>query len=172
MYSREHPDFITITCLNWKHLLQDDHVKEIIIGSLDFLYREKRIVVYAFVIMPNHLHMVWQMIGNHKREDVQRDFLKYTAQRILRHIKTSNPDMLRELFVGAKDRKYQVWERNSLSIPLWSPKVLWQKINYIHQNPVRAQLCNLPFEYKYSSAGFYKFNINEWPFVTSVWDLK
>jgi putative transposase len=65
--------------------------------------------------------------GNHKQEDVQRDFLKYTSQQILKRLKNNKSNLLPELRVNAKDRIYQVWERNSLGIPLWTPEVFQQK---------------------------------------------
>ena len=73
---------------------------------------------------------------------------------------------LNQYLVDAKDRKYQLWERNALSVDLWSEKVLIQKLRYIHENPVRAGLCKYPEEYKYSSAMFYKTGIDNWGFLT------
>ena len=73
---------------------------------------------------------------------------------------------LNQYLVDAKDRKYQLWERNALSVDLWSEKVLIQKQRYIHENPVRAGLCKYPEEYKYSSAMFYKTGIDNWGFLT------
>jgi putative transposase len=153
--TNRYPDFITITCLNWIPLLEHDRFKDIVISSLDFLIRAYRINVYAFVIMPNHLHLIWQMVGNHKREDVQRDFLKFTGQQILKVLRNEKWSLQGELLVMAKDRKHQVWERNSLSIPLWSDNVMWQKLTYIHHNPVKAGLCKYPDDHEYSSASFY-----------------
>lgn len=80
MYAKEHAEFITVTCLEWKHILKEERFKNIIITSLSFLSKAKRISVYGFVIMSNHFHLIWQMLGDHKREEVQRDFLKYTGQ--------------------------------------------------------------------------------------------
>jgi hypothetical protein len=57
------------------------------------------------------------MLGENKRNDVQRDFLKYTGQQILKHLRNEKSLLLHALRVDAKDRKYQVWERNSLGIP-------------------------------------------------------
>ena len=54
--------------------------------------------------------------------------------------------------MNAKDRKYQIWQRNPLSIDLWTKEVYIQKMEYIHNNPVRAELCIYPEQYKYSSA--------------------
>ena len=87
MYAKEHAEFITVTCLKWKHILNEDRFKDIIISSLSFLCKAKRLRVYCFVIMSNHFHLIWQMIGDHKREEVQRDFLKYTGQQILKHLR-------------------------------------------------------------------------------------
>jgi REP element-mobilizing transposase RayT len=173
VYAKQHAEFLTVTCLEWKHVLQEDRFKDIITNSLTFLADTNRVSVYAFVIMPacpvgrlNHFHLIWQMIGDHKRDDVQRDFLKFTGQQILKILRNENSPMQRELLVNAKDRKHQVWERNSLGVALWRPEVFEQKLDYIHNNPVKAGLCRLPEEYKYSSARFYEKNEKNWLFLT------
>ncbi len=79
MYAKEHAEFITVTCLKWKQILKEDRFKDIIISSLSFLSKTNRLRVYCFVIMSNHFHLIWQMIGDHKREEVQRDFLNIQA---------------------------------------------------------------------------------------------
>jgi putative transposase len=104
--------------------------------------------------MSNHFHLIWQTLSDHKPEDVQRDFLKYTGQQILKAFRNEKHVMQDQLLVNAKDRKYQVWERNSLRIPVWIPAVIKQKLHYIHQNPVKAGLCQFPEDYHYSSASF------------------
>ncbi len=160
------PDFITTTCYEWKHVLKEDSYKDIITDSLSFLVKANRIKVYAFVMMSNHFHLIWQIQKGNKREDVQRDFLKFTAQQLLKIIRKENAILLEQLLVNLKDRKHQIWQRNSLSIELRSKKVFQQKLEYIHHNPVKAGLCILPEEYKYSSARFYELNINEWNFLS------
>lgn len=166
----EYPQFFTATNLEWKTLLSPDEHKDIIVRSLRFLVENNRVIIYAFVIMPNHLHTVWQVQAGIKREHVQRDFLKFTAQRIKDRLKLNSPNILSELLVNTKDRKYQLWERNPLSIDLWSEKVMMQKIRYIHENPVRRDLCKYPEEYKYSSATLYKTGIDNWGFLTHLLD--
>jgi putative transposase len=166
IYPKDHADFITITCLEWKHILADDLFKDIVLESLRFLVRENRIYVFAFVIMSNHMHLIWQMLGDHKREDVQRDFLRYTSQQILKHLRNMQSPLLEQLIVSARDRKHQVWERNALSIPVYSDSVLTQKLDYIHYNPVKAGLCNYPTDYKYSSATFYYKNVPNFDFLS------
>ena len=116
--------------------------------------------------MSNHIHLIWQMKGLFKLEDIQRDFLKYTAQTIQKDLRINHPLVLEKFKVNASDRKYQFWERNPLSVELMSSKVYQQKLNYLHQNPVRAGLCKVPHQYKYSSALFYKSGIDNWGFLS------
>ena len=162
----EYPQFFTATNLEWKKLLKPGKYKDIIVNSLLFLTRDKRIVIYAFVIMDNHLHLIWQMQPDNEPGDVQRDFLKYTAQQIKKDLQKNHPAVLLHFKVGAKDREYQFWERNALSVELRTDKVFRQKLEYIHWNPVKAGLCKLPEDYLYSSALFYETGIDKWGFLT------
>lgn len=91
------------------------------------------------------------------KEKIQQRFLN-TAQQMKFKMMDSNDDRLSEFLVDAADRTYQVWERNSLSTDLWSEKAFLQKLQYIHNNPVKYPWClaTYPEDYKYSSAKFYK----------------
>ncbi len=82
MFEQRHIAFFTATILEWKPLLKPDKYKDIILKSLEFMVQNQRVKVYGFVIMPNHLHLLWKMEELHRREDVQRDFLGLTAQKI------------------------------------------------------------------------------------------
>lgn len=166
----EYPQFFTATNLNWQKLLKPNKYKDIIVESLRYLVERKRVILYGFVIMDNHLHLVWQMQANQKPSDVQRDFLKFTAQKIKTDLGKNHPDVLDRFKVNAKDRHYQFWERNPLSVEIWSEKVLIQKLKYIHENPIRAGLCKWATEYKYSSALLYQEGIDEWGFLTHYKD--
>ncbi len=166
----EYPQFFTATILEWKQLLKRDKYKDIIIGGMRFLVKEQRVIIYGFVIMINHIHIIWQMQPKIKRSHLQRDFLKFTAQKIKRDLEHNHPQVLSHFLVNAKDREYQFWERNPLSVDIWSEKVLKQKLRYLHENPVRAGVCRFPEEYKYSSALFYKTGIDNWGFLTHYRD--
>jgi putative transposase len=163
-----HMQFFTATILEWKKLLRYDWCKDIITSSLAYLVKENRVTVYAFVIMPNHIHLIWRIDENRKREDVQRDFLKYTAQRIKSELMVHHPAVLKHFEVKAKDREYQIWERNPLSIDILNNDVLFQKLDYLHNNPIQDkwQLCASPEDYIYSSARFYECNQSTWTFLT------
>jgi REP element-mobilizing transposase RayT len=158
--------FFTATILQWQPLLDNEQNKDIIINSLRFLVAQNRIQLNAFVIMNNHLHLIWHILHPYKKEDVQRDFLGFTAKCIIKHLKDENPTMLNKHYVNAKDRKYQIWERNALSVDIYSEEVLMQKLNYIHTNPVNAGYTSCAEEYKYSTAALYNSMPNTWDFVT------
>ncbi|MBK9327722.1 MAG: transposase [Sphingobacteriales bacterium] len=144
--------------------------KEIIIESLRYLTKQKKVNVHAFVLMDNHFHIIWRIGKGLNRENVQRDFLKYTAQQILKNFRNEQAEILQKIEVNLKDRKYQVWQRNSLSIELRSEIVYKQKLDYIHNNPLKAGLCASEEEYKYSSAGYYIQNKMDWDFLTNAND--
>ena len=120
--------------------------------------------------MDNHIHLIWQMLTDNDSEAVQRDFLKYTAQRIQKDLQKNHLEVLAQFKVDAKDREYQFWERNALSIELRNHPFFIQKLDYIHWNPVKAGMCKLPEEYKYSSALFYETGIDNWGFLTHYRD--
>ena len=163
-----HPQFFTATILEWKHLLKHDKFKDIVINSLLFLKNEKSIVVNAFVIMPNHIHLIWQIQDGFKQDKIQMRFLKFTAQQMKFDLIKNDKIELERYRVDAKDREYQFWERNALSIDLWSPRVFTQKLDYIHNNPLQARwrLAKSPEEYKYSSARFYETGYDEFGLLT------
>lgn len=166
--AKQQLEYRTVTCLEWKPVLEDDRMKDIIIDSMSFLCKHNWARIYAFVIMQNHLHMIWKILGEYELQNVQRNFLKFTGQQILKILRNENSPMYDEVVVNAKDRKRQVWERNSLGIPLWSKWIISQKLDYIHNNPVRAGLCEYGYEYEYSSARFYQFGDRRWEFLTRL----
>ena len=105
--------------------------------------------------MSNHIHVIWQVQPDFQPKDIQLSFMKYTAQMIIKDLRNNHQEVLEIFKVKASDRKYQIWERNPLSVSLWSQPVFKQKVDYIHSNPVVAGLCQFPEEYKYSFASFY-----------------
>ncbi len=84
------PQFFTATILDWKQLLKQDKYKDIIIDSLKFLVLEKRITLYAFVIMSNHMHLIWQALPENTPDDIQHSLLTYTAQKIKQDLKVNH----------------------------------------------------------------------------------
>ena len=153
-YPENWPQFYTATISGWQHLLKDATYKQAVISSLQFLVKAGKVKVNAFVIMSNHVHIIWQALGGYRLNEIQTSFKKYTSKEFLRLLKEE--DKLNEYEVNAADRKHHFWKRNSLGVELFTPAVFYQKLDYIHNNPVNAGLCKFPEEYKYSSALFYE----------------
>ena len=107
-HQEEYVQFFTGTILKWKNLLKPDKYKQIILDSLRFLVEQKRVKVYGFVPiaigMVNQIHIIWHILPEHKRENVQRDFLKYTAQQIKSDLEKHHKQVLPAFLVNAKDR--------------------------------------------------------------------
>jgi len=160
--------FFTATILHWKHLLISNKYKKIIIDSLRFLVEKKKIAVYAFVIMPNHIHLIWEMLEKNGKELPYASFMKFTAHKFQEDLKMNNPNFLSHFIAKEADRKYQFWQRNSLPVHLYSIEVVEQKLDYIHYNPVNGHwaLANDYVDYFYSSAMFYEENKDEFGFLT------
>jgi len=164
--------FYTATILEWKHLLKNDRYKQIIIESLRFCMTENRTKIFAFVIMPNHIHLRWSMMPGMKQENVQRNFMKFTAQQMKFDLMKNDKEYLQKFKVTAVDRQYQIWERLPRSFECYSRKMVSQKLNYIHNNPYHEKwkLAVTPEDYKFSSAKFYMTRQDDWGFLTNYAD--
>lgn len=99
-------------------MLKPDKNKDIILESLCYLVAEKRIKVFAFVIMSNHIHLIWQSKNGNQPKENQLSFMKYTAQMILIDIRNNHQAVMEHFRIDLKDRKYQIWQRNPVSVEL------------------------------------------------------
>ncbi|MBC7913494.1 MAG: transposase [Pyrinomonadaceae bacterium] len=133
--------------------------------SLRFLVEEKRIWLYGYVIMPNHLHILWRKQDEWIDKSVQQHFLKFTAQKIKFNLIEHFPHQLEKYRSTQADRTYHFWERRPYKATMFNRNVCEQKLDYMHLNPVKAGLCTLPEDYLYSSARFYHLDLEN-PLLT------
>ncbi len=168
MLQNYHTEFLTDTILNWNHLLKDDSYKQILIDSFQWLVTEKKCTINAFVIMPNHFHLLWKIADGFERKDVQGAFFSYTAHLFKKYLKKNDPQFLEQYFVNGSDRDYQFWEREPMIKECWTKNFFHQKFNYIHFNPCQPHwnLAALPENYKYSSANFYETGSKDFGWLT------
>ena len=150
--------FFTSTILYWQNLLTYNETKQIFINSLQFLVKNNKIKLYGYVIMPNHIHLLIEVLNPQtKTENVQHSLLSYTAHQFKKFLKENNEKELLKFEVNDTDRTYQFWERNPLSVEIYSKEIAEQKLRYIHNNP-RQEKWNLASsygEYEFSSEEFY-----------------
>jgi len=160
-------EFYTATCLNWQPLLNDNASKSIIMDSLKFLVQDNRIWLYGFVIMPNHIHLLWCKQEAYIEKNVQRRFMTHNAQQLKFKLVDSNSSQINNYKSTQADRAYQFWERRPYKATMYNRAVAEQKLDYIHQNPVKAGLCKHAEDYEFSSARYYKLTEeNRWDFLT------
>jgi len=146
--------FLTLTVVNWVDAFSRKNHRDIIIDSLKYCQKNKGLIVFAYVIMTNHIHLVANTNEPFLLKDVIRDFKKFTAKRIIEEIQCE-PESRREwmlaLFLlnaanSKKHKEYKFWKEGNHAIELFSNKFVWQKINYIHNKPVASGFVELPQE--------------------------
>jgi REP element-mobilizing transposase RayT len=161
--------FWTATINKWQHLLWDDQFKEVIIQSLRTLSERGLADIFAFVIMPNHMHLIWRTNALNGKETVQGSLLKFTAH-IFKAMLSGNKAELSKYAVNAHNKEYEFWQRDSLAVHLYSRHVMLQKLNYIHLNPLASHwhLADNPWDYYYSSARYYELHEKNFDFLKDV----
>ena len=156
--------FITMTVVGWIDVFTRKNHRDEIINALKYCQKEKGLIIYAYVIMSNHIHMVVDSQGLFSLKDIIRDFKKFTSKSILRQIQ-SEPESRREWFIqlfkdaadeSKKHKNYKFWQPGNYAIEVYTEKFVWIKINYIHNNPVKAGLVKNPLDWVYSSASNYQ----------------
>jgi REP-associated tyrosine transposase len=155
--------YLTITAVSWIDLFTRSKNKEILINSLQYCRENKGLELYSYCIMTNHLHLICRAKVGFNLSDIIRDFKRHTAKYLLKTIKTepeSRREWLLKLMTEAgstnkKNKEYQVWRQDNHPVELYSNKLIDQKLDYIHDNPVVAGIVEKPFEYLYSSARNY-----------------
>jgi putative transposase len=152
--------FLTFPIVEWVDIFTRPGYKNIIVDSLNYCIENKGLTVYAWCLMTNHLHLVARAKDGYRLSDVIRDFKKFTAKKIIEMIK-EEPESRREWllyrfsFAGKFDNRiknYKVWQDTSHPIILEDHELIDQKINYIHDNPVRAMIVQNSEDYLLSSA--------------------
>jgi putative transposase len=154
--------FVTFTVVNWIDLFTRQYYRDIIIENLKYCREHKGLNVHAFVIMSNHVHLILSSETG-KLSDTIRDFKSYTSKLIVNGINEINESrsdwMLNHFrykgFLNSRNDIFQIWTNDNHPEELFSIDFIKTKVIYIHENPVRAGLVELPHEYLYSSAKNY-----------------
>ncbi len=162
--------FWTATIHNWHHLMEKDAYKNIVVDSLCHLSEQGKIDVSAFVIMPNHIHLIWRINDPNGKESPESALLKYTAHQFKKKLLAETPEALEKYAVNACNKKYAFWQRDSLPIHLFTKAVAIQKLDYIHNNPLAShwRLAAVASDYYYSSARYYICNEKNFDFLRDM----
>ncbi|MEM8525343.1 MAG: transposase [Bacteroidota bacterium] len=156
--------FLTLTTVGWIDVFTRKECRDILLESLRYCQKHKGLVLNAYVIMSNHVHLIASAQEPHELSNILRDFKKYTAKQIKRHIEQSPKESRREWLLQllqwyakrtAGKKEFTLWQADNHPIELYSPTVIEQKLAYLHNNPVEAGWVERPEHYLYSSASNY-----------------
>jgi len=158
IYNEQQPHFLTMTFVHWIPLFTNPEITSVLLESLCFVQRERKVVLYAYVIMEHHLHLIASAPELGK---TMKEFKSYTARRIIDYLEERRfAQLLKELHQEKLAYKvksdYQVWQEGSHPEEIYSEAMLLQKIEYIHNNPVRRGYVDEPKHWRYSSARNYE----------------
>lgn len=151
--------FLTMTVVRWVDIFTRVEYKDVIVDSLNYCIQNKGLELNAWVLMTNHLHIVGRVSTDLGMSGFLRDFKKFTSKRILELIQEI-PESRREWLLNRFDfeakrtgraENFKLWKDGNHAIDLQHIGA-FNKIDYIHQNPVRAGIVNEPDHYIYSSA--------------------
>ena len=154
--------YLTLQIVYWADVFTRKECRDIAIDSLGYCRKNKGLEIYAYVIMSNHVHLLVKSSSG-RLSDTIRDLKRHTSKRIIDFIKGGNEsrkDWLLMIFEHAakkhiRNRAYQVWTHENHAEEIYSEKFIDQKIDYIHNNPIKAGIVENGEDYLYSSARNY-----------------
>jgi REP element-mobilizing transposase RayT len=152
--------FVSFATVNWIDVFTREKYFKVLAESICYCRKHKGMEIFAYCFMTNHIHFIFRD-RNENPSGLLRDFKKHTSRKMIESIienpQESRKEWLLKMFEKAGLEKgnvslYQFWQHHNKPIELWSTKVIKQKLEYIHNNPVASGFVIYPTEWKYSSA--------------------
>ena len=158
--------FLTFTICGWIDLFTRKIYKDIAIDAFKYAQEKNQLVLHAYVIMSNHIHLIAKANDKQKKtlSDIIRDFKKYTHRQMMPLIE-SDTESRRQWMIhqfeyygkyNPNNQAKQIWTNDNHPEECYSRDFINVKLNYIHENPVRAGIVRKAEEYLYSSAANYE----------------
>ncbi len=156
VYDGAYPHFITITVTDWLPIFNRDDYFRIIADSLTYCSQSKGLIVHGYVLMPNHFHLTASQ-DEGRISDVIRDMKGYTSRLLAPKLQADGRILWLDAFREADPRRaiIKVWQDEFHPEQVHTQPFFRQKLEYMHNNPVRAGFVEDPCAWKYSSAGYY-----------------
>src|SRR5256885_13705564 len=151
--------FVTFSVVEWVDVFTRKEYRDIVLESLRFCQKEKGLLLHGWCIMSNHVHLI-ASAKNEDLSDVLRDFKKFTSKQIVSAIENndheSRKDWMLKIFrehgeCNSRNKTFQFWRQDNQPQELYSQKFFFQKLNYLHNNPVVAAIVEKSEYYLYSS---------------------
>ena len=129
-------------------------------NSLKFCREKKGLKIHAWCVMSNHIHLIISVEENRSLSDVIRDFKKFTSVEILKEMASNSVESRKNCMlwifkkageVNHRNKDYQFWQQDNHPIELDHDEIIQSKMDYLHENPVRAGIVRMEKDYIYSS---------------------
>jgi len=156
--------FITFAVVEWVDALSRRYYKDILIESLKYCQENKGFIIYAYVIMNNHVHLIASADEGFNLSDILRDLKKFTSKKLIAEIKENIQESRKRWMLwifrsngerNSNNEVYQFWQQDNRPICLDTNEKIDQRLNYLHNNPVAEGIVEEPEHYIYSSARDY-----------------
>lgn len=157
--------FLTFTVVDWLDVFIRESYKQIITHDLNYCIQNKGLEVFCWCLMTNHLHLIVRAKQGFKLSETIRDFKKHVTKTVIEKIKAEPESRKEDLLwhferAGKLDSRittYKFWQEDNHAVYLLptSAEMMREKMNYIHNNPVKDGIVHLPHDYLYSSARDY-----------------
>ena len=157
IFETDYPYFMTCTIVGWLPIFTRPEAVAIVLDSWKFAQRERGFTLLGYVVLENHLHLI---ASAPELSDVMQRFKSYTARRIVDLLESCRARVLLEELHFWKLRHkiesdYQVWQEGSHPEQIANEPMMWQKLEYAHNNPVKRGYVDDPIHWRYSSARNY-----------------
>jgi putative transposase len=161
--AERHPHFVTFTVIDWIDFFTRAEYNDIFIKAIKHCREHKGLKVYGYCIMPSYIHLILRSNGKEALEDIIRDLKRYTSSTFHKLLEDPNVNwesrkrwllwlMKHSGTYNSNNRSFQFWQQHNHPVELWSDEVFYQKLNYIHLNPVVSGFVSQPEDWLYSSA--------------------
>jgi len=156
--------FVSFATVNWIDVFTRQVYLSVLADSVSYCRAEKGMELYCYCFMPSHIHLIFRS-SIEQPSELLRDFKRHTSKKVVEAIENNPQESRKEWLLwmfkragekNATTSKHQFWQHHNKPIELWSEKVIKQKIDYIHNNPVEIGFVTNPIDWKYSSARNYQ----------------
>lgn len=151
--------FLTFCCFRGQAFLSRDRACQWLVDATESALVKHPFHLWAYVFMPNHVHLiVWPTQPHYSISKLLSSIKIPVTSRAVDFVRNTNPDGLRVMLDHQPNGKqaYRFWQRGGgYDYNLWDPKHIWEKIDYIHRNPVRRELCRRAMDWRWSSAAYH-----------------
>lgn len=163
IYDKDKAYFVTLTTVGWIDAFTRSNHKLKIVESLKYCQQHKGLTILGWCLMSSHLHMIARADGDFTLSEILRDFKKYTAKVIIQQIE-NEPESRREWMLSyfkhrgkplKRIKNYKFWQDGNQAKIIFSKEFFYEKLEYIHNNPVQDLIVEKPEDYLFSSARNY-----------------